>query len=389
MTEILPDEHQPPNYKTGEGDQLHQTVYGQSGLEQNIYPSPHPEHIDLTTPDSLANQIETTQPQNPPIEITMDEPTAEPETSQSPELEDNEIEELVSMFEKLEAAFRAASETDKTLGDQIRITLSKIQDRIRTANPNEAGFAPIKRSVDSLTSSLTQNQFYRSLIEGDGNHIPIPSFKDELRQTLARLKSSEDPAERLKLATEAQALVTNQITKAEELIQKQKANDAEKKAILVIIERAEREAVEKERQIIQVVNDGQPLPPESISAIYSTLAKELADQTRTGINTSKNSETLLPLGNSILEKLINVTNKNTKTAEAPNTSPNNITESEGDTEEGGISAKQREVIDRAFSDPDSRDRLQTIVETFGSKQVREYFKSKIENSSPQENPNHS
>lgn len=386
MSEILPDEHQPPIYKTGEGNPLHQTVYGQTPVESQTphEPEPLPEHLDLTTPDVLPVQVEHTEPQNPTLETVKNDTPPQPETDVSPELDDSDIEELVSVFEKLETAFRAASEADKTLGDQIRIAVSKIQDRLRSSNPNEAGFAPIKRSVDTLTASLTQNPFYKSLVDGDGNHIPIPSFKDELQQTLSRLRDSEDRTERSRLIGEAETLVKNQIAKAEELANKQKANEAQKKAILAIITQAEREAVEKERQIIQVVNDGQPLPPESISAIYSTLARELATQARAGISTGSNSELLATLGNSVIEKLTSITNRKSGNAETNSTPQGPTSESEKSTEtnNGEISAVQKEVIDRAFSDPDSRDRLKTVIETFGTKAVREYFQSKIESSTP-------
>lgn len=378
MSEILPDEHQPPIYRTGEGNPLHQTIYDQTTVESQAShgPDPLPEHIDLTTPDSSQPQTELAAPQNT---------SPKPEAGPLPELENSGIEELVEMFEKLETAYRAASEADKTLGDQIRIAVSKIQDRLRSSNPNEAGFAPIKRSVDTLTASLTQNPFYKSLVEGDGNHIPIPSFKDELKQTLSRFRSSVDQAERMRLTTEAETLVKNQIAKIEELTSKQKTDEAQKKAILAIISQAEKEAVDKERQIIQVVNDGQPLPPESISAIYSILARELASQARSGVNRGSSSETLTTLAHSVMEKLTNITNNTNHTNE---TDPAPHPEQNIETNNGGISAVQKEVIDRAFSDPDSRERLKTVIETFGTKEVREYFQSKINSSPTQESSNH-
>jgi hypothetical protein len=44
----------------------------------------------------------------------------------------------------------------------------------------------------------------------------------------------------------------------------------------------------------------------------------------------------------------------------------------------GVNAVQKEVIDRAFVDPDSRDRLKTVIATFGTQEVKDYFKSKLD-----------
>ena len=43
----------------------------------------------------------------------------------------------------------------------------------------------------------------------------------------------------------------------------------------------------------------------------------------------------------------------------------------------GINSIQKEIIDRAMIDPDSRDRLATIIRTFGTPAVKAYLESKL------------
>lgn len=396
MSETLPNDPfstHPPGQEITPGS--HQTIY-----------SPQPEigHFQQTAINT-PNLGETRHsPDQPPPATAETIPASEtehtgtpaeaPANNETPET-DPETEELIREFENLESLFRAASGADKVLGDQIRVSLSKINDSLQKSNPNEAGREPIKRSITNLTQSLSGNTFYRSIVEGDRDLIPLPSFKEALKEVLSKFRRSSDPTERQQTSQEAQRIIETQLTQAQELASKIQQQTPERNRLKSSIDQALKEATEKEKQIIQIVNDGQPLPPESISAIYSRLATELASYLRNYSATEQNIAELVSKSQALAERLKTLIASKTITEPGslnsvpepapaePTTTPETasaqppVSSVETIQSEEGINSVQKEIIDRAMSDPDSRDRLATIIRTFGTPAVKAYLESKL------------
>lgn len=382
MSETLPNDPystRPPEQEIAPGQ--HQTVY-----------NPQPEIDHPQQPEAITaghKEIPPTADQTQPSDGET------PQTPETPE-SDQETEELIKEFENLESLFRAASGADKVLGDQIRVSLSKINDSLQKSNPNEAGREPIKRSITNLTQSLSGNAFYQSIVEGDRDLAPLPSFKEALKEVLNKFRQSSDVAERQQTSQEAERIIANQLTKAQELAAKVQKETFDRNKLKADIDQALREATEKEKQIIQIVNDGQPLPPESISAIYSRLATELATHLRNNSAAEQNINEVVTKSQALTEKLKAliaskiVTTPNNFNSEpttppvepvnGPETTPAQQAPSAETIQPEGITSVQKEVIDRAFEDPQSRDRLKTVIETFGTEAVKNYFHSKLNSS---------
>lgn len=381
MSETLPND---PNSQTPPGESLpinsHQTIYAPESFRP----------LETADPETLqTSETAQTTSASKPAESEAAQPSPSGVETET-ENQQKEADEIVTEFEKLETAFRGANNQNEVLGDQIRVSISKIQEAVNRANPHEAGVEPIRRSVNSLVSAMEQNRFYGSIVAGDRELIPMPSFKDALREVLSRFTRVQDPTERQRAAAEAEGIIQDQIKKIESINEKQTQQEADRNALKDQIERAEKEAVDKEKQIVQVVNDGQPLPPDSISAVYSRLAKELANNIRSSFANPKPVSEILTTANTLLAKLHNLTSSQlpspaaepqpAATSSSPEmiaSRPESAAQTSSETGPSQITSIQKEIIDRAVTDPDSLNRLKTIIDTFGTPEVKTYLNAKI------------
>lgn len=408
MSEILPDEHQPPIYKTGEGNPLHQTIYGQEPVESPALhePEPLPEHIDLTTPDTIPSP----EPVTPPETVEQTDQTGTTVVSESdhtkPETEEpnkesiefkTNIENALKEVDAIVENVRRLKSADQTLTDEASYHAEKLRRTLNRADPRETGYQQIEQEIQAL--SVTVNQaIERTIADARILSTKTEVGVDEIKKQLKAAELATDPEERKRILDNCTQIFydLSQTFNAKRVGGESLAEV--RKKMSTTLQQADETSGRRQSNL------NQAFPGQSTDSLvfqYARASKEFAQAFVT--RNKQLTEMEITIDGDIKKRLANFDNfvkaasaiSKPETVAPTTTSPEpqaetqpipatNVAEKSEDevSSNSTITASQREVIDQAFSDPTSRERLRTIINMFGTEGVKNYFQSKIENIPP-------
>lgn len=306
-------------------------------------------------------------------EPTVDTAATAPKSDQNtPETDSNtSVSEMERLYAEIENLYRSLEDADHVTISQIKITLSKLDSAIKSSQPIEAGLTPIKKTFAELQTAVEQNPYFTA--NSGSESTPVSSYLEPLKELLAQLKNSTDPSERKTLSDQAEKMFQTQVDAIGNLIAKRQQSAPDIEKLKSAIENAKRQADEKERQIVNLVNDGQPLPPDCIAYKFARLMQELSQISQKGLTLSPESSQKSAKALEDFKALLQKTHQSSPDQNPPETDTSQTPET---PPAATLTPEQKSFLDLAATDKTSWDRLGPLIKVFGTPEVQSYYAQK-------------
>ncbi len=399
MSEILPDGPQLPFGQKGPEipGPMHQTIYGEvpAGTEANAGPSPLPEHIDLTTAPELPSEPELQPapeaseavPETPAKSDASETESKEP-TSETAEFKEN-IEKAIKEVDALIENIHRLKSADQTLFDEAAYHAEKIRRALNHADPREAGFRQIEQEIPELARRVNQ-ALERAKVDSGTLTSKTELGVEEIKKQLKTAETTTDPTERARILKQCTQIFYEL---SQTFFSKRLGNDSAEQARKKLEQAIGQASLDATRRRDILARDFHDQNPESLIFQYSKAAgeftqafvarsKQIADLEKQIDNDNKthfkNFEGFITAASVSLSASQSPEQvpESSQTPESTVAATDALSAEEDKNE--GINPVQKEVIERALADPDSIDRLKTVIATFGTQEMKDYLKSKLD-----------
>ncbi len=371
----------PPAQEASIPPKVEQTIYGPeqaTPLEPQIQTTNNPETVIAPEPAAEESVAETDESKEKKVE--------KEQTPISPETQKN-IENALKEVDFLAENVRRLRITDQTLTDEAAYHAEKIRRVLTNADPREAGYREIQEQIQNLARRLNQT------IERFSNDSMILTSRteagaDEIKRQLKNLESTSDSQVRQRILDKSIQIYYELTTN---FFSKRVGNGSMEEARRNLLSQAKQDTETATSMRNRFTSLYSNTNPESLILQYqrtvSGFAEAFHERNRqlSAQELQFHSENKTHFHN--FEGLITSIKKSpdlapeTPEQEAPKPPEATTTQTpEAATEQqppNGINAVQKEVIDRAFADPQTKARLETVINTFGTDDVKAYFNSKL------------